>query len=133
MSNSTDKFNDFDPNGAKITLWGVWNGATFTVKSQRGGMLTRLRNLMRGKLYELTPSGWVLRAVKDLHAHSDNCDLCKRPDLRATWAAKDAQSPYKWEAGVKQGWVWKRQGGKITAPPELLLVCPDCKEATGWY
>lgn len=139
MSTTRPSFDTFDPNGGNVRLWGVWDVyCRFVVKPNRGGQLTRLRNMPKGKLYELTSAGWVLRALKDIDAHNDDCDLCHQGGLRAAWDAYVAhpnryRSPSRAVVHANEGWAWKRQGGKITNPPELMLLCPDCKDATGWY
>lgn len=114
----SDPFNDFDPNASNLTLWGLWNGADFIAKTRRGGLLTKFYNTRKAKLYELTPTGWVLRAAKDPDTHPDVCDNCGGSVVDTWSGALFARGRF--------AWLRNRSGGSVTKPPELMHLCRSC-------
>lgn len=128
-----DSFKDFDPNSGNVIVWGVWDGSEFYCKLKRGGVITRAMNSRKSKLYELTPTGWVLHATKDTDAQQDTCDLCGLRGVDAAWAAADTYGWYRTgQYAHRLAWRWERKSKKITSPPRLHFLCPGCVTRTGW-
>lgn len=127
-------FNDFDPNGSAVAVWGVWTGGEFYVKPARGGCITKMSRCARAKLYELTPNGWELRAHKEVAKENDTCQMCGLVGVADEWEHKHQQSNYfRGNFTPNDAYCWERKSGSITKPPRLWFLCPGCKNMTGWY
>lgn len=120
-------FETFDPNclfGDK-PLWGVLNCNKFKTYTQRGHALNGFHNAGQGKLYTQTATGWVLLAVKDGHNWPEFCENCgagtKGPDLYRDGSVRSGR------VVNTGGYVFRRRGGKVVDPVELLFVCKACK------
>lgn len=110
-------FDNFDPNAD-----GLWLTVTpFRVKAsmKRGGAMTVFTNANRARMYQGSPSGFVLVAEKDPTKHSGRCDYCGED---AKQVAQRSNSRWA-RAGV---WRWRKESGKIADPLQLEFVCAEC-------
>lgn len=142
-----DSILDFDPNGAETPVYALWTGSVLEAKARRGGLITKFSNAECASLWRLTPNGWERIALKHPSAHNDACTLCLRNGVIDQWREAILKETERWYghsasrtvndiptgAGEKRAWCFERRGRKLTDPLKLHFICPECRDATGWY
>lgn len=117
---------DFDPN--KLTadqpLWGIYDGVHFKTFAKRGHAINSFMRDTSGKLFSFENGRWVEQAYMS-GGNKGQCDVCgKLTDFKtdAVRSYYGSESNYGWSLN----WMFRRRGGKILTPLELVFVCRLC-------
>jgi hypothetical protein len=118
---------DFDPNkDIPTNVWAVFDGKFRTFKN-RGPALNRvMAEYGPIKLCELVNGKWVVHVYKPRHNQDFGeapCDVCADRPIAVSPYRRGPTAGPEYATGY---WAWKREGGKITSPPQLLFVCYSC-------
>lgn len=114
---------DWNPNTDLVpNVWGVYAGVFVTYKNRGPALNAFMREYGAAALWELEDGEWMCRAYKPkkrMNFRESACDVCADRPMAAIGDGSYATGY----------WAWKREGGKITSPPELLFVCYSCLQA----